>query len=181
MTGTDTSVQVDGITGRAWVFPQAYVNTDAIMPRRGYDLPTDEQNALVLSSIRPGWAKQVKPGDLLIGGRNFGTGSSRPAVTLLSRLGIAGLICESVAEIFFRNCISYAMPVLECPGCLAMTTEGDEVSLDLGSGTYTNRTTGAVATGPRMPKALRETIAGGGAYAQLRAEGYFADTPAPPA
>ncbi|HVQ92421.1 MAG TPA: 3-isopropylmalate dehydratase [Mycobacteriales bacterium] len=161
------------ITGRAWVFSQDYINTDALMPRSGYDLPPKEQDALVLSSVRPGWASQVRAGDLLIAGRNFGTGSSRPAVTLLTRLGIAGLVCESVAEIFFRNCVSYAMPVLECPGCLAMTTEGDTVSLNLEAGTYANVTTGESRSGPRMPAMLRDTIAAGGAYAQLRAEGYM--------
>jgi 3-isopropylmalate/(R)-2-methylmalate dehydratase small subunit len=166
-------VDVRDITGRAWVFSQDYINTDALMPRSGYDLPPAEQDALVLSSVRPGWAAQVRPGDLLIAGRNFGTGSSRPAVTLLRRLGIAGLVCESVAEIFFRNCVSYAMPVLECPGCLAMTTEGDTVALDLEAGSYANLTTGVSRSGPKMPAMLLETIVAGGAYAQLRAEGYM--------
>lgn len=168
-----TPVDLHNITGRAWVFGQDYINTDALMPRSGYDLPPAEQDAQVLASVRPGWAGQVRPGDLLIAGRNFGTGSSRPAVTLLARLGIAGLVCESVAEIFFRNCVSYAMPVLECPGCLAMTTEGDTVTLDLEAGTYTNLTTRESRSGPRMPAMLRQTIAAGGAYAQLRAEGYM--------
>jgi 3-isopropylmalate/(R)-2-methylmalate dehydratase small subunit len=169
-----TTPDLSKITGRAWVFPQDYINTDAIMPRAGYDLAPKEQDAMVLNSVRPGWAADlVQPGDLLIAGRNFGTGSSRPAVTLLSRLGVAGIIAESVAEIFFRNCISYAMPVLECPGVLAATTEGDTVTLDLVSGTYTNVTTGAAKTGAKMPGMLLDTIAAGGAYALLRNEGYM--------
>ncbi|HVV18622.1 MAG TPA: hypothetical protein VHF06_04255 [Pseudonocardiaceae bacterium] len=170
MTAT---VDLANITGRAWVFPQDYINTDAIMPRAGYDLAPREQDLLVLSSIRPGWAAEVRPGDLLVAGRNFGTGSSRPAVTLLTRLGIAGIVAESVGEIFFRNCVSYAMPVLECAGCLAMTTEGDTVTLDIESGTYTNVTTGVTKSGARMPTMLLETIAAGGAYALLRNEGYL--------
>jgi 3-isopropylmalate/(R)-2-methylmalate dehydratase small subunit len=170
MTAT---VDLADITGRAWVFPQDYVNTDAIMPRAGYDLSPAEQDALVLSSIRPGWAVQVRPGDLLVAGRNFGTGSSRPAVTLLTRLGIAGIVAESVGEIFFRNCVSYAMPVLECAGCLDMTTEGDTVSLDIEQGTYANVTNGTSKSGVRMPKMLLDTIAAGGAYELLRQEGYL--------
>ncbi|HEX3789880.1 MAG TPA: hypothetical protein VHW44_18580 [Pseudonocardiaceae bacterium] len=170
MTAT---IDLANITGRAWLFPQDYINTDAIMPRAGYDLAPAEQDALVLSSIRPGWATQVQQGDLLIAGRNFGTGSSRPAVTLLTRLGITGIIAESVGEIFFRNCISYAMPVLECAGCLGMTTEGDTVSLDIETGTYTNVTTNTSKAGARMPKMLLDTIAAGGAYALLRQEGYM--------
>jgi 3-isopropylmalate/(R)-2-methylmalate dehydratase small subunit len=161
------------LTGRAWVFPQDYINTDAMMPRAGYDLPPKEQNSLVLNSIRPGWADLVQPGDVLVAGRNFGTGSSRPAPTLLLRLGITALVAESVAEIFLRNCVSYALPVLECPGCLAMTTEGDTVTVDMESGTFSNVTTGVSRTGPVLPLMLRQTIAAGGAYAMLRAEGYM--------
>jgi 3-isopropylmalate/(R)-2-methylmalate dehydratase small subunit len=173
-SSVDTAPDLANLTGKAWVFPQDYINTDAIMPRAGYDLPPKEQDALVLNSVRPGWAaNEVGPGDLLIAGRNFGTGSSRPAVTLLTRLGVAGIIAESVAEIFFRNCISYAMPVLECPGVLAATTEGDTVKLDIVSGTFTNVTTGKSLTGAKMPRMLLDTIAAGGAYALLRNEGYM--------
>jgi 3-isopropylmalate/(R)-2-methylmalate dehydratase small subunit len=168
-----TAAHIAPLTGRAWVFPQDYVNTDAMMPRAGYDLSPKEQNSLVLNSVRPGWADLVEPGDILVGGRNFGTGSSRPAQTLLQRVGIAALVCESVAEIFMRNCVSYALPVLDCPGCLEMTTEGDTVTVDLNSGTFTNVTTGASRTGPVLPAMLRNTIAAGGAYAMLRAEGYM--------
>ena len=168
-----TAATIAPLTGRAWVFPQDYINTDAMMPRAGYDLPPKEQNSLVLNSVRPGWADLVEPGDILVAGRNFGTGSSRPAQTLLQRVGIAALVCESVAEIFLRNCVSYALPVLDCPGCLEMTTEGDTVTVDMNSGTFTNVTTGASRTGPVLPAMLRNTIAAGGAYAMLRAEGYM--------
>jgi 3-isopropylmalate/(R)-2-methylmalate dehydratase small subunit len=168
-----STTPIAALTGRAWVFPQDYINTDALMPRAGYDLPPKEQNSLVLNSVRPGWADLVEPGDILVGGRNFGTGSSRPAQTLLQRVGIAALVCESVAEIFQRNCVSYALPLLECAGCLEMTTEGDIVTVDMESGTFTNVTTGASRTGPVLPAMLRNTIAAGGAYAMLRAEGYM--------
>ncbi|MFF4600712.1 hypothetical protein [Amycolatopsis sp. NPDC001319] len=165
--------QLGRISGRAWVFPQDYITTDALMPRAGYDLPPRDQDLMVLSSIRPGWAAQVEPGDILVAGRNFGTGSSRPAVTLLARMGIAALVCESVAEIFQRNCVSYAMPVLECAGCVAMTTDGDSVSMDMRTGDYTNDTAGTSATGVVLPELLRNTIAAGGTYAMLRSGGYL--------
>ena len=169
MTGTG----VRDITGRAWVLPQDYINTDAIMPRRGYDLAPREQELLVLETVRPGWAAQVRPGDILITGRNFGTGSSRPAVTLLSRLGIVAVVGESIGEIFFRNCVSYAMPVLELPGVLDLVAEGDTVRVDIGSGRFENVGTGRTGQGVAMPADLLETIAVGGAYVQLRAEGYM--------
>src|SRR5262245_16742359 len=168
-----STVEVSGIKGRAWVFPQDYINTDAIMPRMGYDLPPAEQESLILKTLRPGWAEQVRSGDLLVAGRNFGTGSSRPAVTLLSRIGIAGLVAESVAEVFFRNCVSYAMPVLECPGVLDLVEEGDTLSLDIATGSLSNVTKSTSAHGAPMPPMLLDTIAAGGAYAQLRHEGYM--------
>jgi len=169
VTGTD----VRDITGRAWVMPQASINTDAIMPRRGYDLAPREQELMVLETVRPGWAARVRSGDILVAGRNFGTGSSRPAVTLLTRLGIVALVAESIGEIFFRNCVSYAMPALELPGVLGLVTEGDTVRVDIGSGRFENVGTGRVAQGAAMPADLLATIAAGGAYVQLRAEGYM--------
>jgi 3-isopropylmalate/(R)-2-methylmalate dehydratase small subunit len=173
MNGAGSVTDVRDITGRAWVLPQDYINTDSIMPRRGYDLAPREQALLVMQTVRPGWAEQVEQGDILITGKNFGTGSSRPAVTLLSRLGIVAVVGESISEIFFRNCVSYAMPALELPGVLDMVTEGDTVRVDIGSGTFTNVTTGHGGQGAAMPAALLETIAVGGAYVQLRAEGYM--------
>jgi 3-isopropylmalate/(R)-2-methylmalate dehydratase small subunit len=159
-------------SGKAWVFPDEYVNTDAIMPRAGFELPEKDQAPLVLASIRPGWAMLVKPGDILVVGRGFGSGSSRPAPLYIGRLGIAAIVGESVGEIFFRNCVSYAVPVLECPGVLGLVTEGDEVAVDIEHGTFVNRTTGATARGAAMPDMLLETIAAGGTQALLRREGY---------
>lgn len=161
------------IAGRSWVIADSYVNTDAIMPHAGYDLPPKEQEAMVLATVRPGWATQVGPGDVLVAGRAFGTGSSRPAPTMLRRLGIAALVAESVGEIFFRNCVSYALPVLECPGVLGVVAEGDEVAVDIETGVVENRSTGVRLTGEPMPAMLRETIAAGGTHALLRAEGYM--------
>lgn len=168
-----SNVDIAGITGRAWVFPDSYINTDAIMPRAGYDVSPREQETMVLASIRPGWAEQVEAGDILVAGRRFGTGSSRPAVTMLSRLGIAALVAESVADIFLRNCVSYAMPVLECPGILEAVREDDRIEVDTVAGTVRNRTTGGSAAGTPLPEMLLATIAEGGVYEQLRAHSYM--------
>jgi 3-isopropylmalate/(R)-2-methylmalate dehydratase small subunit len=159
------------------VFAQADVNTEVIMPRAGYDLPPHSRRDLILSSVRPGWAAQVRPGDVLVAGHNFGIGSSRPVVAFLAELGIAGIVAASVAGIFYRNCISYAMPVLQCPDVLDHVRELDEVRFDLASGELTNRTTGAVLAGRPVPPALAETIDAGGTLAQLAAAGYLAPSP----
>ena len=158
--------------GKAWIIPNDYVNTDAIMPRAGFELPPGQQRPLVLATIRPGWAMLVNPGDILVVGRAFGTGSSRPAPMYIAQLGIAAIVAESVGDIFFRNCVSYAVPVLECPGVLGLVAEGDEVAVNIEHGTFVNRTTGVTAWGAAMPDMLLETIAAGGTQALLRRKGY---------
>ena len=72
------------VEGRAWVFGDD-ISTDLLYPQVAYSLPIAEAAQLVFSAIRPGWADLVEPGDLVVGGENFGTGSSRPAVALLKR------------------------------------------------------------------------------------------------
>jgi 3-isopropylmalate/(R)-2-methylmalate dehydratase small subunit len=162
------------ISGRAWVFGQADLNTEVIMPRAGYDVPPQSRRDLILSSVRPGWAAQVRTGDVLVAGQNFGIGSSRPVVTFLAELGIAGIVAESIASIFYRNCVSYAMPALECDNVLAHVGELDEVSFDIATGELTNLATGAVLNGRPIPPALAATIDAGGTFAQLAAAGYLA-------
>jgi 3-isopropylmalate/(R)-2-methylmalate dehydratase small subunit len=164
----------DGVVeGRTWVFPDANLNTDLIMPAAAFRLPREEQVKLVFSANRPGWVDEVTPGDILIAGRNFGTGSSRPGAELFRRLGIAGLVAESINDLFYRNCVNYALPVLECAGIVRSVTEGDRVRLDIGSGTVTNLNSGLVLHGAPMPSLLREIIAAGGLFEKLRAEGYI--------
>jgi 3-isopropylmalate/(R)-2-methylmalate dehydratase small subunit len=161
------------IRGRCWVIPDEYVNTDQIMPHAGYELPPAQQEALVLANVRPGWAGMVREGDILVTGRAFGTGSSRPAPTMFLRLGIRALLSESIGEVFFRNCVSYALPAMELPGVLDLVTEGDELSVDIATGGFENLTSGARVQGEPMPPMLLETIAAGGVHAMLRSKGYM--------
>src|SRR3712207_7568731 len=93
--------------------------------------PLEEQPRYVFSANRPGWVDLVAEGDLIVAGRNFGTGSSRPAARVLALLGIGGVIAESINGLFFRNSVNYAFPVLECPGVLEAFEEGDEAEFDL--------------------------------------------------
>lgn len=160
------------VEGRTWVFADANVNTDLIMPSAAFRLPEEEQVKLVFSTNRPGWAQQVRPGDVLIGGRNFGTGSSRPGAELLHRVGVGALVAESINDLFYRNCVNYALPALECPGITAAVEEGDIVRVDVGEGTVINVRTGQTLAGARMPEMLLEIIAAGGLLQRLKAEGY---------
>lgn len=161
------------IEGRAWVFAEANINTDLMMPPRGYALPPAERALLVFSANRPGWAAQVREGDILVCGRNFGTGSSRPAPEMFRELGIRAIVAESFNGLFFRNCINYALPAVECPGILAAVQEGDIVSIDAAQGVVSNPARAAALTGTRIPPALMDIIAAGGLLAQMQALGHF--------
>ncbi|MBM3571505.1 MAG: hypothetical protein FJX52_03955, partial [Alphaproteobacteria bacterium] len=77
--------------GRVWKFGDD-INTDLIMPASVFRLPRSEHHKLAFEAIRPGWVKAVRPGDLIIGGRNFGTGSSRPVGAVLRACGVAGIV-----------------------------------------------------------------------------------------
>ena len=121
---------------RAWVFGDD-LDTDQIVPGRyaPFMVGQDKFHTYAFCDARPGFAKEVRPGDVLVGGENFGCGSSREyAVAALVKLGIGGVVARSFARIFFRNCINLGLPVLESEDALALVHYGDEVTLDPGSG-----------------------------------------------
>src|SRR5271169_6613279 len=101
-------------SGRVWIFTDDNINTDLMMPQSVFGKSLEEQMRNVFATYRPGWAGEVRPGDILVGGRNFGTGSSRPGALLLKRLGIAALVASSINGLFYRNCVNYALPAMEC-------------------------------------------------------------------
>src|SRR2546428_9137368 len=100
---------------RAWVFGDD-LDTDQIVPGRyaPFMVGQDKFHLYAFCDARPGFAKEVKPGDVLVGGENFGCGSSREyAVAVLKKLGIGGGVAESVARIFFLDCVKPGGPGLE--------------------------------------------------------------------
>ena len=158
------------VEGRAWLFGDD-VNSDLLYPQEAFGVPLDEAVRYVFRANRPGWVDLVQPGDVLVGGRNFGMGSARTAGALLRRLGIAACVAESFASLFFRNGINTGLPVLACPGVTAIVEEGQRLRLDLGTGLVHNLDTGADARGARLPPELLETLAGGGVLASLERRG----------
>jgi 3-isopropylmalate/(R)-2-methylmalate dehydratase small subunit len=163
----------DTVQGRAWVFAEANINTDQMMPNKGYVLPLAERAKLIFATYRPGWSEQVREGDIIIAGHNFGAGSSRPAAEILRVLGIRAIVAETISGIFFRNCVNYALPAMECPGVLDAVTEGDIVRVDVGEGALTNTRTAQMLKGARMPPMLLDIIKAGGTYDQLKRDGYL--------
>src|SRR5436189_5830757 len=121
---------------RAWVFGDD-LDTDQIVPGRYAPFMVGQAKFLTYAfcDARPGFAKEGRTGDVLVGGENFGCGSSREyAVAALKKLGIGGIVAKNFARIFFRNCINLGIPVLESADALAVTSDGDEVTLDLAAG-----------------------------------------------
>jgi 3-isopropylmalate/(R)-2-methylmalate dehydratase small subunit len=161
------------VEGRAWVFPDSNINTDLIMPSDAFRLPADEQHTVLFRPYRPGWIDEVGDGDILVAGKNFGTGSGRPGAALMRRVGLAALVADSINDLFYRNCVNAALLPLECPGASAAVTEGDRIRVDVRAGTLENLTTGATLPGTPVPELLLEIIEQGGLLARLTQAGYI--------
>jgi len=157
-------------SGRVWKAGDD-INTDLLLPIVAFYLTPQEQARHVFSANRPGWAEQVQPGDILIGGRNFGMGSSRPAARSLKLLGISCLLAKSINGLFFRNCMNFALPAMEAPDVFDAFAEGDVAEVDFASGRVRNKSTGAVASGAPLPPKLLALVEGGGVYSMLEKEG----------
>ena len=160
------------VTGRVWKFGDD-INTDLMLPGPLLTASEEEQRRAVFSANRPGWVDQVRPGDIIIGGRNFGTGSSRPGSLLLKRLGIAALIAESINGLFYRNCINYALPAMECPGIRDFISEGETVRVDVAEGIVENLARRTKLAGAKMPEFLQAIVRAGGIMERLRSEGFL--------
>jgi 3-isopropylmalate/(R)-2-methylmalate dehydratase small subunit len=160
-------------TSRVWKFGDN-INTDLILPNVAFYLTPQEQLKYVFRANRPGWVELVREGDILIGGRNFGMGSSRPAARNLKNLGIACLVADSINGLFYRNCVNFAFPAMECPGIEALLEEGQAAEVDFDSGAIRNQATGATALGKTIPPELLKIVAAGGIFALLEKEGAIA-------
>ncbi len=161
------------LTGRIWKFGDN-INTDLILPNVAFYLTPEEQLKYVFRANRPGWVDLVRPGDILIGGKNFGMGSSRPAARNLKNLGLACLVAESINGLFYRNCVNFAFPAMECAGIEGLLAEGETAEVDFESGIVGNLTTGEARTGKTIPPQLLKIVAAGGIFSLLEQEGAIA-------
>jgi len=149
------------IRGRVWKFGDD-VDTDVMAPWNTISAPWEERRGSVLH-IRPGFVDQVRPGDLIVAGRNWGCGSSREhAPENLQLLGIGAVVAESFGRIYFRNCVAIAFPNLVCPGIAAACQEGDELELDIESGRVRNLTRGTELEGEAYARDMLEIVEKGG-------------------
>ena len=158
--------------GRTWVFGDN-INTDLMYPNTSFRATEEERRKLVFSANRQGWSAEVRRGDILVGGVNFGTGSGRPGAKYIKELGVVALVAESINGLFLRNCVNYALPAMECPGVRKIIQEGDMLSVDFDSGEVRNMRTGASCKATILPPMLRDILRAGGILQILARDGYI--------
>jgi len=148
--------------GAAWTFGNN-IDTDQINPGKYMDAPVEEASRHVFEAIQPEFAEKFKPGEIVVGGSNFGCGSSREtAPDALKFLGVAAVVAESFGRIFFRNSIAIGLPVLVCPDIAAATSEGDEIEVDIEAAHVKNLTTGKEFQGEPLHEMMLTSLKKGG-------------------
>ena len=144
---------------RVWRFPDS-VNTDDILPGKyaPFMVGEDVFHRYAFAHFRPDFAANVQPGDLLVGGRNWGLGSSREyAPMALKRLRVGAIVAKSYARIHYRNLLNLGIPAFESESVPDALEDGEEVEFDLDSGRLTRRS-GEVLQLPPPPEFLREAL-----------------------
>ena len=149
-----------------------HIDTDVIIPARYLSSFDDATLAAhCMEDIDPNFVKVVQPGDILVAGRNFGCGSSREHAPLaIKAAGVSCVIAENFARIFFRNAINIGLPVLECPAAAQEISAGDQVEVELSTGTIHNKTTGKTYQATPFPPFMQRLIDAGGLVAYTRAK-----------
>jgi 3-isopropylmalate/(R)-2-methylmalate dehydratase small subunit len=166
--------------GRVWKFG-ASINTDLMLPGHLLLASPEEQKRALFALNRPGWVDQVTPGDIIVAGPNFGTGSSRPAPRSMRNLGIACLLAESINGLFFRNSVNMGFVALDCPGVDRAFAEGHVAEVSIERWTVRNRDTGQVLPIPPIPEPLLALMLNGGMFPYLEKQGLIRPRgPAPP-
>lgn len=159
------------IKGKAWKFGDD-VDTDAIIPAR-YLTTTDPAMlaAHCMEDADAKFAKQVRSGDVIVAGKNFGCGSSREhAPIAIKAAGVGGVIAHSFARIFYRNAFNMGLAILECPAAAAAIEAGDEIEIDLGQGLISNLTRREEYQAHPVPPFMHQLLEAGGLMAYVGAK-----------
>lgn len=148
------------------------IDTDVIIPARYLNSSDpDELASHCMVDIDPDFSSNVKKGDIIVGGENFGCGSSREhAPIAIKTSGISCVIAATFARIFYRNSINIGLPILESPEASKAIQNGDEVSVDFQNGTIKDITTGEEFQAHPFPEFIRHIIDAGGLLASLKEE-----------
>jgi 3-isopropylmalate/(R)-2-methylmalate dehydratase small subunit len=159
------------LKGKAHKFGDS-ISTDHIIPGRYAHLRSNlpELAKHVLEDADVDFVKKVKPGDFVVGGNNFGLGSSREHAPLVIKMaGVSAILAKSVARIFFRNAINLGLPVLICD--TDKINNGDELEIDLASGAVKDLTNGAVLTTGKIPAVMLKILNEGGLIPYIQKHG----------
>lgn len=146
------------------------IDTDVIIPARYLNTQSPaELAAHCMEDIDKTFVTRVKAGDIMVGGENFGCGSSREhAPVAIKAAGIDCVIAKSFARIFYRNAINIGLAILECPEASEKIQSGDEVAIDFDTGLITNLTKGETYQANPFPEFIKEIIQAGGLMADIK-------------
>ena len=161
------------LTGRAHKFGDG-ISTDHIIPGRYAHLRSNlpELAKHVLEDADADFVKKVKPGDFVVGGNNFGLGSSREHAPLVIKMaGVSAILAKSAARIFFRNAINLGLPVLICD--TDKINDGDELEIDLEAGKVKDKTNGNTLITGKIPEVMLKILNEGGLIPYIKKHGDF--------
>ena len=146
------------------------VDTDVIIPARYLNIADKKELAThCMEDIDTNFVKVVKDGDVMVGGYNFGCGSSREhAPMVIKESGISCVIAKTFARIFYRNAINIGLAILECPEASEKIDSGDEVAIDFDTGIITNLTKGETYQANPFPDFIKKIIQAGGLMADIK-------------
>ncbi len=146
------------------------IDTDVILPGKYLILVNPNELAQhALEGLDAKFVEKAKPGAILVGGKNFGCGSSREQAPLaLKYSGVKCVIAESFARIFFRNSINIGLPVIECKGISTAVQTGDELAVDFEAGRIENLSNGKKFQVEKLPPFIMQIVADGGLIENLR-------------
>lgn len=150
------------LEGKAHVFGD-HINTDYIISGKYKSRLTDlnEMAKHIMEDIRPDFYNEIEPGNFIVGGLNFGCGSSREAAAwVIKKAGIAAVLAKDFARIFFRNAINVGVPVLRAD--TGSIQEGDRLKIDLDAGTIENLTRGEILSTQPLPPFIQKIVDAGG-------------------
>lgn len=151
------------LRGKVWRFGND-VDTDLIIPARYLNTSDPKELAShCMEDADPTFAGKVKPGDIIVAGKNFGCGSSREHAPIsIKAAGVSCVIAASFARIFYRNSINIGLPILESPEASQAINEGNQVEVDLSNGKITDLTSGKTFQAVPFPPFMQELISAGG-------------------
>jgi 3-isopropylmalate/(R)-2-methylmalate dehydratase small subunit len=169
MSGSNSALRAP----KVWKFGDN-INTDLMLPGPYLTRSPQEQATAVFMNNRPEWRAAMQQGDAIIGGFNYGMGSSRPAARSLRNCGVGFLLAETINGLFFRNAVNHGFLAFECRGVSTAFEEGDAAELSIDDWTARNTRTGQVLKVTPVPDMLLSLMRGGGILPLLEQQGLIA-------